>query len=146
MKVDQETGEMKRKSLMIVSTITYVENAPENYEHPTGASLTVPDMAMSLQKIMTDYVQNSPIDTQQTVFFDQEFPDIRLMSKTDLLEAADQAKSELQTIQNEIDRKNQEELDKQNQEKLDKQKKDDADKQAAKEILEAQKIKEIVKS
>lgn len=86
--VDEETGEVlpKRKRLMIVSTITYVENAPENYEHPKGVSLTVPDMAMSIQQIMERYVTGNPIDNQETAYFDDEFPDLRMLSKTDLLE------------------------------------------------------------
>lgn len=91
-----------RKTLMIVSTITYVENAPENYEHPKGNSLTVPDMAMSLQTIMDKYVQGNPIDNQETVFFDQEFPDIRMMSKTDLLEAQQGIEAELEVIRQRV--------------------------------------------
>lgn len=100
----QETlvDEPKRKQLMIVSTITYVENAPENYEHPKGASLTVPDMAMSLQTIMDKYVTGNPIDEQQTVYFDDQFPDIRMMSKTDLLEAQQQVEAELEAIRKQV--------------------------------------------
>ena len=113
MKKSEQADEPKRKKLMIVSTITYVENAPENYEHPTGASLTVPDMAMSLQNILDKYVQGNPIDDQETVYFDQEFPDIRMMSKTDLLEASEQVKSELETIQSRINEMEQEEAEKQ---------------------------------
>lgn len=95
---NENADEPKRKQLMIISTITYVENAPENYEHPVGASLTVPDMAMSIQTIMDKYVTGNPIDNQETVYFDDEFPDIRMMSKTDLLEAQQQVEAELATI------------------------------------------------
>lgn len=97
---------MRRKNLMIVSTITYVENAPQNYEHPKGASLTVPDMAMSIQVIMDKYVTGNPIDQQETVYFDDEFPDIRMMSKTDLLEAQMQVESELEKIREAVKQHN----------------------------------------
>lgn len=103
---NEEADEPIRKTLMIVSTITYVENAPENYEHPKGASLTVPDMAMSIQTIMDKYVTGNAIDQQETVYFDQEFPDIRMMSKTDLLEAQEQIKSELETIRQRVEEMN----------------------------------------
>lgn len=98
----EEADEPKRKNLMIVSTITYMSNAPENYEHPSGNSLTVPDMAMSLQTIMDKYVSGNPIDQQETVYFDDEFPDIRMMSKTDLLEAQQGIEAELEMIRQRV--------------------------------------------
>lgn len=106
---DTEEKPLNRKQLLIVSTVTYVENAPENYEHPSGKSLTVPDMSMSIQDLLEKYVQGNPVDNMQIEFFDDKFPDITYMSKTDLLEAQQQLRDEMKVIQDRIEQQQLEE-------------------------------------
>lgn len=54
-----------------------------NFEHPTGESLTVPDMTMSLQELVSRNIRGLPIPGHQPSYNDEFIPDIKHMDLTE---------------------------------------------------------------
>lgn len=83
------------RKLVVVSQLTYCPECIENFEHPEGESMTIPDMSMSIQQILTRYAQTGTLLGFESEYYDDEFPDVAKMDLVDLQEAREQVQAEL---------------------------------------------------
>jgi len=93
------------RRLIIQSVITYSPDTIDNFENVDPHSLTVPDMAMSLQEIMEKFTQGGTLLGHDPVYYDDEFPDISKMDYFDLQQMMEDNQSELSVIKAELERR-----------------------------------------
>lgn len=75
------------------NVLTYVHGeSPGDLETPKGKSMTVPDMTMSLEELISRHTRGQPVNEFTPSFNDEFIPDVKSM---DLTEIADLAESKM---------------------------------------------------
>lgn len=77
----------------------------DDFEHPVGESMTVPDQAMSLRTILERYTQGLPLTNvhmREPLYSDEEFPDLDRMDLSEIQELRDQTKYDIQRLDSEL--------------------------------------------
>lgn len=98
---------MSQRRLTIVTSLTYSPDEEHVCEATnTEPSLTVPDMAMSVEEIMQRFTRGQTVTEFEPMYYDEEIPDIDAMDLAELHEYRQELAlhiEELQQIQQEID-------------------------------------------
>lgn len=79
----------------------------EHYDEANEPSLTEPDLALSVQEIMTRFTQGRSLPEVKNLHFTQDLdvPDIRTLDLVERAEILEWAKTQVKVHQDEIDRK-----------------------------------------
>lgn len=112
------------KQFVMLSTVSFVPNAPENFEWPEGVSETVPDMSMSVQELFNKFASGGQVVGFNGQYYEDEFPDVSQLDLVELQELKEDTAREVKMYEAEIAKRQQE-----------------ADDQAKIDAFEAQKTK-----
>lgn len=100
---------------LVTSYATQSNYDPEDTHSslPVGESVTVPDMVLSIEELISRYSRGLPIPENAAVNVDMDVSDFAKMDKFDKLEMARRLKHRQSVLQNEIDEAGAAELKKQ---------------------------------